>query len=75
MALEARSTEDLMSIASVGGGFRLKAGARSTEDLMRIALCASENGARLYLGGLASRSTEDLMRIASVGEGAVVFED
>lgn len=71
---ELRSVEDLMKIASAGGGFRLDAGMRTTEDLMKIAYCAKGSGARLTFTNMAHRQTHDLMRIASAGGGSVSFE-
>jgi hypothetical protein len=75
MVLEVRTTEDLIRIAVVGGGFHLKAGVRSTEDLIRIAVAANQGGGRVYFSGLSVRSTDDLIRISAAGKGAVVFED
>jgi DNA replication protein len=72
---EGRSTEDLMRIATCGGGFCLNAGGRATEDLMRIATAASGKTARITFRGLSGRSTEDLMRIATAGKGCVEFVD
>lgn len=75
MALEGRTTEDLMRIATCGGGFKINVGGRTTEDLMRIATCAHNSGARVIFCGLNGRTTEDLMRIATCGHGAVQFDD
>lgn len=70
-----RSTDDLIRIAAVGGGFRLDAAVRSTDDLIRIAAAARTGGARLFLSGMAVRMTDDLIRIGAAGKGCVVFED
>lgn len=74
MSFESRSTEDLMRIASTGGGYVLDAAARSTEDLLRISFAAKQGGARLILRGMESRPTNDLMRIGAAGGGAIQFE-
>lgn len=71
-----RSTNDLVRIASAGGGMAIDAGMRQTNDLVRIASAASNHpGTRIFLGGLSMRDTNDLVRIASAGKGAVVFQD
>ena len=75
MPFELRSTNDLVRIASAGGGFRLDATVRSIEDLVRIAAAASGHGTGLYFRGLGIRATDDLVRIGAAGKGAVVFED
>lgn len=72
--LETRPVEDLIRIASAGGGFRLNAALRPTNDLIRIASAASTSGARLYFDGLGMRTTEDLIRIGSAGKGRVSFD-
>ncbi|WOH55295.1 hypothetical protein [Bradyrhizobium sp. BWC-3-1] len=71
---ELRSVEELMRIASAGGGFRLDAHHRSTEDLMKIAYCSKASGARITFTNMAHRQTNDLIRIASSGAGNVSFE-
>jgi len=66
-------TDDLMKIASCGGGFTISGGQRSVADLMKIATCAGATGARITLTGM-NASTDDLMRIATCGNGCVVFD-
>lgn len=73
MSFEARPTNDLIRIASAGGGIVLDAAARPTDDLIRIASAAS-NGARVHFRGMAARPADDLIRIGSAGRGAVSFE-
>lgn len=75
MSFESRSTDDLIKIASRGGGFILDAATRSTDDLVRIAARADGTKAKIILRGMKTRSTDDLVRIASRGGGAVIFED
>ncbi|QGA56865.1 hypothetical protein [Brucella sp. 2280] len=74
MSFENRSTDDLIRIASFGGGFVLDVTARSTDDLVRIASFAKDKNSKIILRGMAARSTDDLVRIASSGGGAIVFE-
>ncbi|HEV2159562.1 hypothetical protein [Bradyrhizobium sp.] len=71
---EQRSVEDLMKIATAGGGFKMDASKRSTEDLMKIAYCSKTSGARLTFTNMGHRQTIDLMKIASSGGGTVSFE-
>lgn len=74
MGFAGRTTEDLVRIASFGGGFTLDAAGRSTDDLVRIVSFAKDKGCRIVLRGMTGRSTEDLVRIASFGKGCVHFE-
>jgi hypothetical protein len=72
--LDRFSTNDLMRIASCGGGFTVSGGHRSVDDLMRIASCAVSTGARITFTEMDARSTDDLIRIASCGKGCVIFD-
>ena len=72
---EPRTTEELIAIASAGGGFGIDAGPRSTDELVRIASAAARSRARVVFYHVHARSTEEIIRIASAGEGAVSFED
>ena len=74
MSFQMRPTNDLIRIASAGGGFTLDADVRPTEDLIRIASAASAAGARVHFRGLSLRPTDDLIRIGSAGRGVVSFE-
>jgi hypothetical protein len=74
MSFEHRNTDDLIRIASAGGGFRLTARHRQTDDLIRIAAAAKNSGAQLIFTGLTHRQTEELIRIGSAGKGSVIFE-
>ncbi|TPM11507.1 hypothetical protein FJ960_01825 [Mesorhizobium sp. B2-3-11] len=69
-----RATNDLVQIASFGGGFTLDAAGRSTDDLVKIASFARDKGCRIILRGMNGRSTNDLVKIASSGNGCVHFE-
>ena len=72
--MKRRMTNDLVRIASAGGGFRLEAKTRMTDDLVRIASAASMGGGTIFLSGMNIRMTDDLVRIASAGKGHVIFE-
>jgi hypothetical protein len=74
MAFETFSTNDLVRIATAGGGFRLNAAGRPTDDLVRIAAASSVHNSRLTLSGVVGRSIEDLVRIGAAGKGSVFFE-
>ena len=68
------SVDQLLRIASAGGGLRLKAAAIGLSDLMRIASAASSHGARITVVGSAAIGADGMMRIASAGKGCVAFE-
>lgn len=72
---ETRPIEDLIKIASSGGGIETRVAVRPTPDLVRLAAAAAAGGARVYLRGLATRPTADLVQIAAAGRGHVVFAD
>lgn len=73
--LETRLVEELVRIASAGGGFTTDASRRSTEELVRIAAAAKNGGhrPRIRFTGLDVRSTDELVRIAAAGGGCVEF--
>jgi len=70
---EARRTDELIQIASAGGGFELTAAPRTTAELIQIASAAAASGAQLIFRGLGARPTAELIQIASAGKGRVVF--
>lgn len=75
MSLDGRHIDDLIRIATSGGGMRLSGSRILTDDLVRLAAAAKGSGARIYLSGLSGHSTNDLIRIGTAGRGSVVFED
>ena len=69
-----RTTDDLIRVAAVGGGFHVAA-ARDVMDLVRIAeAAASTPVARITITRAYSLAIDDLVRIAAAGKGAVTFE-
>lgn len=68
-----RSTLDLRSIASSGGGMILDARHYSVLDLRSIASSASANQNKITLMNVNHLSTLDLRSIASSGNGCVIF--
>jgi hypothetical protein len=74
MSLSMRTTDELIKIATAGGGLVLEAGRRPTDELARIAAAAKRSGASMIFRHVAARKTEDLVRIAAAGKGTVIFE-
>lgn len=70
----ARTTTELVSIASAGGGFRLDAKMRTTTELTQIASAAARGGGTIHLNGMGIRTTTELIQIASAGKGRIVFD-
>jgi FAD/FMN-containing dehydrogenase len=68
-----KTTDDLVKIASYGGGLVLDA-SRTTEDLVKIVSYAAGNGSRVVIKKAGSKTTDDLVKIASYGKGAVIFD-
>jgi len=75
MSLGKMPIDDLIQIASAGGGFRLDATQRYPDELMQIATAAKNGGATVIFSGMFQYYTNDLIRIATAGKGAVIFED
>ena len=74
MSLSMKTTDELIKIATAGGGFVLEAGRRTTEELVRIASAARHSGATVIFKNMAVRKTNDLAKIASAGKGRIIFE-
>jgi hypothetical protein len=68
-----KMTDDLIRIASAGGGLEIAAGSKMTDDLIRIASAGGRSGASLRITGAGTKMTNDLIRIASAGAGRVTF--
>ncbi len=66
-------TDDLIRIASAGGGLEIPASSKMTDDLIRIASAGGRSGASLRITGAGAKMTSDLIRIASAGAGRVTF--
>jgi hypothetical protein len=73
MSHDYRTTEDLIRIASVGGGITINGGPRSVEDLIRIASAGSSKRARITFTNMSAMTAEELIRIAAAGGGCVEF--
>jgi len=67
--------DDLIQIASAGGGFRLDATHRYPDELIQIATAAKTGGATVIFSGMVTYYTDDLIQIATAGKGSVIFED
>jgi hypothetical protein len=68
-----RTTDELVKIASFGGGVIIDS-SRATDDLVRIASLAATKGSRVFIKNANAKSTDDLVKIASFGKGSVVFD-
>ena len=69
------SLDDLIQIATAGGGFEI-AGARfSALEIMRVATAASKSGARITIRNTPRFSLDELLRIPTTGQGAVLFAE
>ena len=69
-----KSVNDLICIASVGGGFEIERGFLTVDDLWRIAAAAGSSGARITFAVGPFVTVDDMVRIASPGKGAVTFK-
>jgi len=73
MSFSAKMTDDLVKIASAGGGFELNASGRKIEDLIRIAEAAHSGDCVVTMTGVGRMPTSDLVAIAKAGPGHVRF--
>jgi hypothetical protein len=65
MGFRMRTTDELIRIATAGGGFVLEVGRRTTNE---------RSGATVIFTNVAMRKTDDLAKIAAAGKGHVTFE-
>jgi len=69
-----KNVDDLIQIASAGGGLVIDANLLTTTDLIRVASYAAGKGSRVIMKGVSSMSVQDLEKIAHSGYGAVIFD-
>lgn len=69
-----RPAQELLRIASAGGGFTLDGSRYSADDLVEIVSAVRRNGSRVHITRCLMKSTDDLVRIAAAGKGCVTFE-
>lgn len=74
MSLSMKTTDELVKIASSGGGLVVEVGRRTTDELIRISAAAKQSGATVIFRNMATRKTDALMKIAAAGKGRVIFE-
>lgn len=68
--------EELVNIASYGGGLELDAAKHTVADLTNIASYASNKGARITISLKNKKlSAVEMTNIASYGKGSVSFKD
>ena len=68
------TTDDLVRIASAGGGFSIDATKRTTDEIVRIVAAASNRGNRMTIKNVNMKRIDELIMIASAGNGCVVFD-
>lgn len=73
MGFNMKKTDELVQIASAGGGLVLEAGRRTTDELIKIAAAARQAGAIIVFKNMALRKTAALVKIAAAGKGKVIF--
>ena len=69
-----RMTDQLVRIASAGGGMKLSMQGMMTDQLVRIAAAAAKGGGQIILVYVGSTMTDQLVRIANAGQGRVIFD-
>ena len=69
-----KMTDQLVRIASAGGGMIIDGDGKMTDQLVRIASAASQSGAKIIITNVGSKMTDQLVRIASAGKGNVILD-
>ncbi|NOH19112.1 hypothetical protein [Vibrio cyclitrophicus] len=69
-----KTTDQLVRIASAGGGMYINADNKTTDQIVRIASAASGKGAKIIVTNSSRKTTDQLVRIASAGKGCVMFD-
>ncbi|MFC7051474.1 hypothetical protein ACFQI3_02100 [Hansschlegelia quercus] len=67
-----KSVDDLVKIASYGGGLDLRNHRLTTDALVKIASYAKGKGSHIIIDG-TSKTTDDMVKIASYGGGCALF--
>lgn len=71
----ARSQQDLVHIARLGGGLDISAKDHTQDNLVQLAQNTASGKGTLILRDIASKSTGDLVNIAANAPGRVIFVD
>ena len=66
---------DIIRIASAGGGLRIDCTKYMVSDIIRIAAAASNKHANIILENTSRLLASDAVRIAAAGQGCVIFND
>lgn len=66
---------DLIRIASAGGGFHIDCSKYTVSDIVRIANAASIGGGLIYLNNTSMFTLMDKVRIAAASKGHIIFND
>lgn len=69
-----KTTDELVQIASAGGGFSIDAAKLTNEEIISIASAASGRKSRITVLNVNMKTTDELVAIASAGNGCVVFD-
>jgi predicted RNA-binding protein YlxR (DUF448 family) len=69
-----KTTDQLVRIASAGGGMIIDVTGKNTDQLVRIASASSQSGVKLIITNVNSKTTDQLVRIASAGKGNVILD-
>ena len=69
-----KTTDQLVRIASPGGGMIISGKGKTTDQLTRIASSSSKSGAKIIISDVSSKTTDQLTRIASAGNGNVILD-
>lgn len=73
--MPARPLNDLLAIASLGGGLDIDASGMAVADLLNLASSYRSSSALLILRNVSGFSAGDLGSIASASVGSVIFVD
>jgi len=70
----AKTTDQLVRIASAGGGLIIDGESKTTDQLVEIASASSQSNSKIIITNISSKTTDQLVRIASAGKGNVILD-
>lgn len=74
MTIKTLTTNDLVRVASAGGGLKISARSLTLDDMVRVAFAASSKGARIIIEDAQVLTADQMVRIGFAGKGCASFE-
>lgn len=69
-----KTTDQLIKIASAGGGMIIDGKSKTTDQLVKITSTASKSGSKIIITNAGTKTTDQLVKIAVAGNGNAIFD-